>query len=173
MDRRDFLQGLLPLAALAATPARGLAALRGVLGEETFHRAFREYGARWTGRHPYPADFFNTMSDVAGRDLSWFFQTWFYHGWSLDQAVGAVQPAGDSIAITVEDRGLAPMPVRLALTRADGSVQRLELPVDIWLGGARRHVVRVAARPAVVKVEIDPEQAFPDIDRGNNVWERR
>ena len=150
--------------------AQVLAALRGVLGEETFHRAFREYGLRWAGKHPYPYDFFNTMSDVAGRDLSWFWTTWFYEGWPLDQAIASVDVQGDSTAIAIEDRGLAPMPVRLAVTRADSSVQRIDIPVDVWLTGARRHVVHVATAPRVVRVEIDPDRLFPDMNRGNQVW---
>ncbi|HET7564386.1 MAG TPA: hypothetical protein VFJ96_05290, partial [Gemmatimonadaceae bacterium] len=148
------------------------AALRDILGEETFHRAFREYGHRWIDKHPYPYDFFNTMADVSGKDLSWFWTTWFYQPWSLDQAIGSVETQGDSTAITIEDRGLAPMPVYLAITRADRSVQRIDVPVDVWLTGARRHVVRVAAQPEVVRVEIDPDGAFPDIDRRNQVWSR-
>jgi hypothetical protein len=152
--------------------AQVLAALRGVLGEQTFHRAYREYGRRWVGRHPYPYDFFNTMSDVAHRDLSWFWTTWFYEPWPLDQAVASVDARGDSTTITIEDRGLAPMPVPLVVTRADGSTQRLELPVDIWLAGARRHTVRVAAAPAVTKVEIDPEGQFPELNRIDQTWPR-
>jgi len=157
--------------------AQVLAALRGILGEETFHRAFREYGKRWIGRHPYPEDFFNSMDDattagaaVPGRGLSWFWSTWFYHGWSLDQAIGSVETRDDSTAITIEDRGMAPMPVLLAVTRADGSMQRVNVPVQVWLTGARRDVVQVAARPEVVRVEIDPDALFPDVDRGNQVW---
>ena len=150
--------------------AQALAALRGVLGPDLFHRAFREYGRRWIGRHPAPYDFFNTMADVAGRDLSWFWQTWFFHAWSLDQAIEAVTPAGDSVAITILDRGLAPMPVPLAITRADGRIERVSLPADVWLGGTRRATVRVAARPAVVSVEIDPAGDFPDLDRENQRW---
>jgi hypothetical protein len=150
--------------------AQALSALRGVLGDSTFHRAFREYGRRWVGKHPYPYDFFNTIADVSGRDLSWFWQTWFYHGWPLDQALGPVTTQGDSTTITIEDRGLAPMPVLLAITRADGSVQRITVPVDVWLTGARRHVVRVAAKPSVVKVEVDPDALFPDIDRNDQAW---
>ena len=150
--------------------AQALAALRGILGEPTFHRALREYGRRWVGRHPHPEDFFNTVDEVAGRDLSWFWRTWFYEPWSLDQALGGVRVVGDSAAITIEDRGLAPMPVDLAVTRADGSVQRVTVPVGVWLSGARRHVVRVAARPRVTRVEIDPEGLFPDVDRSNQVW---
>jgi aminopeptidase N len=152
--------------------AQALAALRGVLGEATFHRAFREYGRRWTGRHPYPYDFFDTIADVAGRDLAWFWTTWFYQPWPLDQAVAAVETRGDSTAITIEDRGLAPMPVVLAIERADGSVRSLTVPVDVWLGGARRHVVRVGASPAVIRVAIDPEGLFPDVDRTNQAWQR-
>ncbi len=150
--------------------AQALVALRGVLGEATFHRALREYGRRWTGRHPYPYDFFNTVADVAGQDLGWFWMTWFYEPWSLDQAVASVETRGDSTAITIEDRGLAPMPVVLAVTRADGAVQRVTVPVDAWLAGARRQVVRVLARPAVVRVVIDPDGFFPDVDRTNQVW---
>lgn len=150
--------------------AQVLAALRGLLGEDTFHRAYVEFGRRWVGRHPQPYDFFNTISAVAGRDLSWFWQTWFYHAWSLDQAIASVKTDGDSVAITVVDRALAAMPVRLAVTRADGSVQRVDLPVTVWLGGARQAVSRVAAQPAITKVAIDPEGLFPDVDRENNVW---
>ena len=152
--------------------AQVLSALRTVLGEETFHRAYREYGKRWVGRHPYPADFFNTMSDVSGRDLSWFWRSWFYEPWSLDQAIASVRQEGDSVAITVEDRGLAPMPVVLAVTREGGEVQRIEAPVEVWLKGARTWVARVAAAPRIVSVEIDPDRAFPDIDRENQRWKR-
>jgi hypothetical protein len=145
-----------------------LHALREILGEETFRRAYREYGNRWRGKHPHPFDFWNTFDDVSGRDLDWFWRTWFFETWTLDQAVAGVSAAGDSTEIVIEDRGLAPLPVRLAITRADGSVQALTLPVEPWLAGARRQTVRVAGR--ATKVEIDPELKFPDIERGNNVW---
>jgi hypothetical protein len=153
--------------------AQVLAALRGVLGEQTFHRAFREYGRRWSGRHPYPFDFFNTIDDVAKRDLSWFWNAWFFEAWPLDQAIAGVKPEGDSVAITIEDRGLAPMPANLAITRADGRVARIVIPVDVWLRGARRYVARVAGAPEVVRVEIDPEGLFPDVNRGNQRWVKR
>jgi hypothetical protein len=58
------------------------------------------------------------------------------------------------------------------VTRADGSVQRLDLPVDVWLGGARRHEIRVASSPSVVQVQIDPDGLFPDMDRDNQVWRK-
>jgi hypothetical protein len=148
-----------------------LAALREILGDAVFLRAYREYGRRWLNKHPTPWDMWNTFNDVSGRDLSWFWRVWFYDTWTLDQAVAEVRAAGDSTEIVIQDLGLAPMPVRLAVTRVDGTVQRLVMPVEPWLQGARRQSVRVAGR--VIRVEIDPELKLPDIERANNVWSPR
>ncbi|HET8634254.1 MAG TPA: M1 family metallopeptidase [Gemmatimonadales bacterium] len=150
--------------------AQVLAALRGVMGAERFHQALVEYGRHWIGRHPEPFDFFNAMSQGAGRDLSWFWNSWFQHGWPLDQAIDSVTTAGDSVRIAVSDRGLAIMPVHLVVTRADSSVQRLDLPPSVWLDGARRTSATLAARPRVVRVVIDPDEWFPDANRENNAW---
>jgi hypothetical protein len=150
--------------------AQVLAALRGVLGPELFHQALREYGRRWIGRHPEPFDFYNTFSNVAHQDLSWFWNSWFNNGWSLDQAIDSVVSEGDSTRITVIDLGQAVMPVRLAITREGGAVQRAELPAGVWLDGRRRASVLVASSPRVMRVEIDPEGLFPDVDRQNGVW---
>ncbi|HUF30248.1 MAG TPA: hypothetical protein VMM77_06245, partial [Gemmatimonadaceae bacterium] len=107
-------------------------------------------------------------NEVAGRDLSWFWRTWFFETWTLDQALASARRVGSELEIVIEDRGLAPMPVRLTVTRVGGAVERIEVPVDVWLAGARRHTLRVPNSPAVQRVAIDPENAFPDVDRSNN-----
>lgn len=135
-------------------------------------RAYREYGQRWRNKHPQPHDFFNTFNEVAGRDLSWFWRTWFYETWTLDQAIASVQTVGDSVEILVEDRGLAPMPVQLIITREGGQTESREIPVETWLAGAQRHTVRVSKTPALTRIEIDAENNFPDIDRTNQVWQK-
>ena len=150
--------------------AQVLVALRAVLGDSTFHRALIEYGSRWTGRHPDPADFFNTFDNVSGRDLGWFWVSWFYQAWPLDQAIASVVEDGDSMVITVEDRGLVPMPVNLSVTRADGTVLHISIPVEEWLTGRRTITGRVARSPEVIRVQIDAENAFPDLNRGNQGW---
>jgi aminopeptidase N len=150
-----------------------LAALRGLLGERLFMQAYREYGRRWVNKHPTPWDFWNTFNDVTRRDLSWFWRTWYWETWILDQAIESVTQVGNIVQITVADRGLAPMPVRLAITYDDGRVQREEVAVENWLSGARRFVAQTTVRGVVSRVEIDPEHEFPDINRDNQVWTRR
>ncbi len=156
--------------------AVALDALARIIGPATLHRAFVTYGRRWVNRHPQPWDFFNTVSSLADRNLSWFWNTWFFEAWPLDQALASVVPEADSTAVTVVDRGLAPMPILLAVTRADGSVQRVARPVTAWLtggpggGSTRTVVVRVASPPPVVKVQLDPDGAFPSLATGAQTW---
>lgn len=153
-------------------PASVLVALRGVLGEETFLEAYRSFLGSWAFKHPSPWDLFHTFESVSGRDLSWFWRTWYYETWTLDHAVASVESSEGGTRIVVEDRGWAPMPVHLAITREDGTVVRREVSVERWLAGETRAVVEIPGGSPVVRVEIDPERHFPDLDRENNVWER-
>ena len=75
-----------------------------------------------------------------------------------------------NVAITIEDRGLTPMRIDLAITRADGRTERMRIPASVWMQGARTHVVRVARAPEITRVEIDPDGLFPDMDRSNQLW---
>ena len=147
-----------------------LRALRAVIGAERFDAALREYGRAWTGKHPHAYDFFHAMNAAAGEDLSWFWRGWFFETWELDQAIASVVSVGDSVSITIESRGEMPMPVPLAIGRADGTSQRITVPVNVWLEGQRRTTVRVASSPALSSVVIDAEGMFPDVNRGNQTW---
>jgi hypothetical protein len=141
-----------------------------LLGSDTFMSSYRTYGLRWLERHPTQYDFFNSFDALSGTDLSWFWRTWWYETWTLDQAIGSVTTSGDQLEVTIEDRGTAPMPVRLAITRTDGRVERQEIPVSVWLSGARKYTVALRSAATVRSIEIDPDHAFPDIDRSNNRW---
>ncbi len=155
-----------------AKPATVLAALRGLLGEETFLRAYRAYLSAWAFKHPYPWDMFQMFEAVADRDLDWFWRSWYYETWKLDQAIAAVEPSDDGTRIVIEDRGLIPMPVRLRITFANGDVRWDEVPVERWLSGATTTEIVVPGDEEIVRVEIDPEFLFPDADRSNNNWMR-
>jgi hypothetical protein len=162
------------------TPAYGIASydkmalnlemLRALLGEATFMRAYREYGRRWLNKHPTPYDLWHTFEDVSGRDLDWFWRTWWYEAWTLDHALAGVRTTPRGVEIDIEDRGQAFMPTPVVVTRADGSVERAEVPVEIWLGGARRHTLRLRGSPAVAKVDIDPDRRFAYASRERHRW---
>lgn len=68
--------------------AFGLVLLREViLGHDKFDYSFRQYTKDWAYKHPKPEDFFRSMDNGSGENLTWFWQVWFYHNWQLDQAI--------------------------------------------------------------------------------------
>jgi aminopeptidase N len=151
-------------------PAAVLEGLRAALGDSTFKAAFREYGRRWAWKHPTPRDFFNTVSGVAGRDLDWFWRSWYHETWRLDQALDEVVVAGDSARVTVTSKGKVPMPVLLVARGTAGDSTTATIPVEAFLNGARTATVTMPVPKGVVRVEIDPGRRLPDAEPLNQSW---
>ena len=162
-------------------PAVALHFLREQVVDSThFDAAFREYVRRWAFRHPRPDDFFRTMNNALGEDLSWFWRSWFYRTDHLDQAIDSVQQQPDSTGrmtlsrVFLSNRREMVAPVQARVTGADGSVRMIKLPVETWWNGP--HAVWLLVDPTAskpVKIELDPLGVYPDVDRGNNNWSAR
>ncbi len=155
-------------------PATLLVTLRNLLGEEVFMRGYQSFIREWSFKHPTPWDFFNTFERVSGQDLDWFWTSFYYETWVLDHAVESVTRDGAETVVTIADHGFAPMPSRVRITTAQGGVMDREIPVTHWLSGELSAQIRVPASVGeVTRVEIDPDGAFPDLNRSNNLWEGR
>src|SRR5881396_1446880 len=158
-------------------PATGLYLLREHILADTarFDAAFRAYIRRWAYKHPTPADFFRSMEDGLGEDLSWFWRGWFYRtdvvDLGMDSARARTDSTGTSALVYLSSPGALPMPVDLRLTYANGATEDVRLPVEIWYLG-NRYTYQRKVPTEVVKVEIDPKQNFPDVRRGNNTWQK-
>ena len=155
-------------------PGLGLILLRDrIVGTERFDAAFREYIRRWAYKHPTPADFFRTIEDGVGEDLSWFWRSWFYTTEQLDQAVDSVKVADSAGVVTsrvyLRSAGAMPMPVELDLRLEDGTAQHLSLPVEIWYGGTQ-YTLLVPGPKRVIGASIDGRNVYPDVRRENNAW---
>jgi Peptidase family M1 domain len=153
-------------------PALMLSILRqAVVGRDEFDRAMRAYVRRWKYKHPQPADFFRTLSNVTGRDLDWFWRGWIYTTARLDQAIDSVRSSTDTTFLYLSNRGQMVLPVTLELRYADGSTETRNLPVEMWDLGSR-FTYRLATAKRLSGVVIDPRVIYPDINRGNNSWRR-
>jgi hypothetical protein len=155
-------------------PSSGLIVLREqVLGPERFDLAFRTYVERWAFKHPAPDDFFRTMENVAGEDLSWFWRGWFVNNWRLDQGVNSVKyvkndPAKGAV-ITIENFEKMAMPVVLDVKTKSGKVTRVKLPVEIWQRNTDWSF-KVNTTEEIESVILDPDHVFPDVNESNNTW---
>ena len=153
----------------------GLFLLRSeILGPERFDYAFRSYIKRWAFKHPQPKDFFRTMNEASGEDLTWFWREWVYNNWTLDQAVTTVtyvnQDPAQGALITLENRGQAAMPVTVEVRETNGKTSRVHLPVEIWQRGGT-WTFRYNSTTPLTLVRLNPNKLLPDANRYNNVWQ--
>jgi hypothetical protein len=155
-------------------PAAVLLTLRNhVVGRDMFDRAFREYTRRWAFKHPTPGDFFRTVENVTGRDLSWYWQSFFYTNDVLDLGVDADTNAtadGQTVAsIAVQRHTSIPFPIIMRLRLADGGTQDVTIPVDIW-STSTRVTAEVPVKSNVIGVRLWPDGTVPDWNEANDTW---
>ncbi|AWW30247.1 M1 family peptidase [Echinicola strongylocentroti] len=151
-------------------PGMGLIMLREyILGHERFDNAFKSYIETWAFKHPQPTDFFNHIENVAGENLNWFWQNWFYGTENIDLSLDGVYPYGGNYVLALSNRGGVPMPVLVEVTFEDGSSERFKLPVEIWQRGDQwNHLYKTDKE--VKSIVIDPDKVLPDVNIGNDKW---
>ncbi len=138
--------------------------LRGVLGDETFFAALRQFATdpRWAYGNATTADFIHTCESVSRQELDWFFEQWlrragrpvYIYQWKTQ----GIQPPYQT-TIEIEQSTSQPfenpipykmvLPVRLA---GGGS----EMTITVWDSSSyQQFTVETDFRPDTV--EIDPE----------------
>ncbi len=142
--------------------------LQHMLGDEVFFKALKEYVDAWRYKHPYPEDLFAVFNRVSGQDLNWYFRTWFYESWWVDQAIKSVECKEDETLVVLEDLGMATHPTVLLATYGDGRTETVLVPVSHWLSGKRSKELRLAT--GIKRLQIDPAGRVLDKSRNNNVW---
>ena len=160
--------------ALYLKPGYGLELLRNeIVGPVRFDYAFKTYIRRWAYKHPTPWDFFKTMDDVTGEDLSWFWKEWFVENYKLDQAILSVKYENDNelngAVVTIGNADQMAMPVKLAYETVSGIKGIIKLPVEIW-NNTSVWKVKLPTKEKLTSVVIDPDKVYPDMNFDNNKW---
>jgi Peptidase family M1 domain len=160
--------------ALYFKPGYGLELLRNViLGPDRFDYAFRTYIKNWAFKHPTPWDFFRSMENAAGEDLSWFWRGWFLENYKLDQALTKIEyeknDAANGALVTITNNDQMAMPVILEYETISGKKGKLNLPVEVW-NNTDTKIIKLPTTEKLKRVELDPGKIFPDMHFENNVW---
>jgi aminopeptidase N len=143
--------------------------LREYLGHDRFAQAIHEYMARWNGKHPIPYDFFFSMSNASGEDLSWLIKPWFFEYGYMDLAVKDVSVAGDKYKIEIEKRGLYPGGFNLTISYTDGTSEIVSESVAAWKNGSNFFTIEKPAFKKITKVELW-NAIWLDADNSNDIY---
>lgn len=157
-----------------AKPAMVLATLEHYVGPETMRRIMRTYYERWRFRHPTTRDFIDVATEIAGRDLTWFFDQFIYGSVAIDYRVDQIvnrAAEGDSAEtrhyhtdLVLERAEEGVFPVDVAIRFEDGRTDTLR-----WDGKDAWRTVTFDGTSRLVEAFIDPLNRIPlDINRANN-----
>ncbi len=157
-------------------PELTLRTLEGLLGD-AWPKVIRTYQQRYRFKHPDAIDFMNTVNEVSGRDMKWFFDQTVYGTGTVNYSVsfrnGGPGPragywdengqlklvSGDKdenspkeSQVVVRRLGEMQFPVMVRVKFADGSEMR-----ENWDGQYRWTRFKYSGKPRIVEAEIDPD----------------
>jgi len=153
-------------------PSLGYLALKDLLGDAEFKTALHAFMDRWHGKHPIPWDFFNTFNNVTGRNLNWFWKSWFFDPSYIDLAVASVEKTGNDYTVVINNIGGMPAPVNLQLTFGDGTSTVVHETPAIWEANLRQATVKVPGAKTLQSLTLEGG-IWVDADTSNNRWPRR
>jgi Peptidase family M1 domain len=150
-------------------PALGYLALKDMLGDAAFGKALHGFIDRWHGKHPIPWDFFNTVNDITGQNLNWFWNSWYFSNNYIDLAVGGVEKTGNGYTVVVNNLGGMPAPVDLEAHYGDGTSEVIHETPAIWAADQRRATVTISTRKSLQSLLLNGG-IWMDADSTNNRW---
>lgn len=149
-------------------PSMAFLFLEEAMGDHLFKQALLEFMERWKGKHPIPYDFFNTFMDVAGEDLSWFFDPWFFEFGYPDLAIKKVT---DDNRVIIQKAGNIPVSVYLSYWEEGSQHSTVLRPVSVWRDGITEISIDLPSNLKIQKIKLGNDQ-IPDVNPQDNVWMR-
>ncbi len=147
----------------------GYLALKDMLGDATFKKALHGFMDRWHGKHPIPWDFFNTVNNVSGMDLNWYWTAWYFSNSYIDLAVNKAAKTASGYSMVVDNIGGMPAPFDVKIHFADGSDETVHETSAVWKENLKRATIVIPARKRVESMTIDGG-IWMDADVSNNRW---
>lgn len=148
--------------------ALGYLAMKDMLGDELFKKCLHEYMSRWHGKHPLPWDFFYTFNNVAGKNLNWFWNNWFFSNNYMDLALQPLKKTSTGYTVSIKNIGGFFIPVNMIIKYADGTSETKHLSPAIWEKDPKQVTVPVATKKKIESVKLDGG-IYMDADETNNL----
>ncbi|MBL0911006.1 MAG: M1 family metallopeptidase [Bacteroidia bacterium] len=167
-----------------------LAQLSYITGMQAFDVCLHRYYNDWGFKHPTPVNFLRVFEKYTQLELDWYLNQYVYSLNGIDYRVGLVDKKGKGTVINLQRTGQFPMPLDVAVTLKNGSVQYYTIPLDImrgakksdgdktftaaaswaWVNPNYQLVLENVAFGDVRKVQIDPSGRLADLKPADNTW---
>ncbi len=150
-------------------PVVVLRAFSAEYGDSALIRGLRNFGEAWTGKHPYPADFFRMVFAAAGNERDAFVDEWIRGTGHLDVRIDDVVRARDTLTVTIRSAGGVHMSEPVVVTRDDGTSEQHVISAADFRRDATQ-TLRIPSAHSVTSVVVDPLRTRPDVSTANQRW---
>ncbi|WP_079472001.1 M1 family metallopeptidase [Chitinophaga ginsengisegetis] len=151
-------------------PALGYLYVKDMLGDTLFLKALHYYMSQWNGKHPQPYDFFYCMNTGAGRNMDWFWKSWFFDNGFPDLGITRVTQKGKQGTIEITSTGNKPVPVDVTIYFDDNSTAKLHRSITVWEKGNKTISLLFSSPKKIKKVTLGSTWAA-DINQRDNTYE--
>lgn len=151
--------------------ALGYLAMRDMLGKEDFIKALQGYMKRWNGKHPIPWDFFNSFNDVSGKNLNWFWESWYFSNNYIDLAIDQVELKRNKATFHLKNIGGMPAPVNVIVKLKNGETKTLHQTPEIWKENLSETSITLKGVKNITEISLEGG-IWMDADTSNNTWKK-
>ncbi len=162
-----------------------------IIGQDKLMETIRKYFDDFKFKHPTPNDIKRTAEIVSGMELDWYLMDWTQTTNTIDYNLKDVSDTGAKTKVTMERKGLMPMPMDILVVYNDGTRETFYAPLRMMRGekenpypDLKRTVLPdwpwayptfefSINRPMneIRAIIIDPSQLMADVDPENNIWQ--
>jgi len=163
-----------------------LAQLGYVIGEDNLKATLKKYFDDFAFKHPVPNDIIRSAEKVSGLELDWYLMDFAQTTNTIDYGIKSVEAADKTTQITLERKGLMPMPIDLTVEYLDGTSQDFYIPLEMmrgekptpesvkvlpdwsWANNTFGFGINVE-KSKIKSITIDPKGRMADVDNTNNI----
>lgn len=134
-----------------------------LMGQDNFAKGLQLFTERWKGKHPTPYDLFFTFNEVAGQDLAWFWEPWFFEMGAADLSVGKIETTNNKTFVSVDNESGFPVAINLKVIYTDNSIQEYNYSSEVWKNN-QSYSIEINSnniREIILDTETSPD-AFPE-----------
>lgn len=162
-----------------------------IIGQDKLMETLRKYYKDFKFKHPVPNDIKRTAEKVSGMELDWYLMDWTQTTNTIDYGIKEVAADSGKTKISLERKGLMPMPLDILVVYTDGTQETFYTPLRMMRGEKENPYSQLKrtvledwpwANPAydfvldkplesIKGIVIDPSQLMADVKPEDNIWQ--
>lgn len=111
-----------------------LAQLEYIIGKKNVEKTLKRFYNEFKFTHPSPNDFIRTAEKTSGFQLGWYLLDWSKTSNTIDYSIKSVEDKDGKTVVTLERKGLTPMPIDFYVVYENNSSESFIIPLRMMRG---------------------------------------